>query len=100
MQRLEENPYLPLTSPGPHQAFLGSLVTVLSDLFRRVIQRLNLMLPKDGSEAMTSPLVLATYTTATRPAAADWGAGVIYVSDGAPGSNFQGSDGSSWVSLG
>ena len=100
MKRIEENPYLPLTSPGPHQAFLGSLVAAVADVFRRVIQRVNLTLPKDGSEAMTSPLVLATYTTATRPTAADWTAGVIFVSDGAAGSVFQGSDGSSWVSLG
>jgi len=40
------------------------------------------------------------FTTATRPAAADYAGFIIYVSDGAGGSKFQGSDGSSWVSLG
>lgn len=44
---------------------------------------------------------LPTYTTTTRPAASAKNAGMaIYVSDAAAGSKFQGSDGSSWVSLG
>jgi hypothetical protein len=43
---------------------------------------------------------IGTFTTATRPTAASYPGAVIYVSDGAGGSKFQGSDGSSWVSLG
>ena len=42
-----------------------------------------------------------TFTTATRPAATSKNAGtIIFVSDGAAGSKFQGSDGSSWLGLG
>ncbi len=41
-----------------------------------------------------------SFTTATRPAAASSTGAVIYVTDAAAGSKFQGSDGASWVSLG
>jgi hypothetical protein len=42
-----------------------------------------------------------SFTTATRPTAAQAGAGaIIFVSDAAAGSNFQGSTGTAWVSLG
>ena len=40
------------------------------------------------------------YLTASRPAASTNPGLVIFVSDAAAGSKFQGSDGSSWVSLG
>lgn len=74
--------------------------TSLENWARAVGRRLNGVLPKDGSEAMTQPLVLATFTTATKPAAADWAGGVIYVSDGGAGNIIQASNGTSWVSLG
>lgn len=42
-----------------------------------------------------------TFTTATRPAASQAGAGaIVFISDAAAGSNYQGSTGSAWVSLG
>jgi hypothetical protein len=43
---------------------------------------------------------LQSFTTAGRPTASSYTGGLIYVSDGAAGSKFQGSDGTSWVSLG
>lgn len=43
---------------------------------------------------------LPTYTTAGRPAASSMPRGLIFVSDAAAGSQFQGSDGTSWVALG
>lgn len=44
---------------------------------------------------------IGSYTTATRPVASSVGAGtLIYVSDGAAGAKFQGSDGTNWVNLG
>lgn len=46
------------------------------------------------------PIQVARYTEATLPSAADWEAGVIYVTDGAAGTRFRGSDGTSWVTLG
>lgn len=43
----------------------------------------------------------STFTTATKPTAASVGAGaIIFVSDGAAGAKFQGSDGTNWLSLG
>lgn len=41
-----------------------------------------------------------TYLAADIPPAADHEGEAIYVSDGAAGSKFRGSDGSSWVDLG
>lgn len=41
-----------------------------------------------------------TYTVATRPDPTKFPAMIIFVSDAASGSKYQGSDGSSWVSLG
>jgi hypothetical protein len=44
---------------------------------------------------------LPVFTTATKPGATTVQAGtMIFVSDAGAGSKFQGSDGSSWVSLG
>ena len=66
----------------------------LTPHFRDVGFRLNRCLPKDGSEGLTA------YTTATRPAASAAPGAIIYVSDGAAGAKFQGSDGTNWVNLG
>lgn len=43
---------------------------------------------------------LPSYLTADLPSASAHEGEVVYVPDGAAGSKFQGSDGSSWVSLG
>lgn len=101
--RLPERPLLPrppLGVPRPLAGFLGALLKHLSRAFTETNTRANASLPQDGLEAMRAPLVLRAYTTATRPTASDWAGGAIYVSDGAAGSKFQGSDGSAWVSLG
>lgn len=45
-------------------------------------------------------VVPRTYTTTTLPDPTKRTAEIIFVSDAAAGSKFQGSDGSSWVSLG
>lgn len=101
MDPVEATPALPTSiERGPHTSFLGALLDALTRTLIRHATRINQALPKEGSEAMTAPLLLATYTTATRPAAGAWAGGTIYVSDAAAGSKFQGSDGTSWVSLG
>jgi hypothetical protein len=82
------------------QKFTVDLVKTLVMALAQHAVRLNHSLQKDGTEAMEGPLTLTTYTTATRPTASDYEGAVIYVSDGSGGSKFQGSDGSSWVSLG
>lgn len=80
--------------------YLKELHDSVSLILRETLYRLNRVLPKDGSEPMEDPLVLMTFTIATRPAASTWTGGTIFVSDGAVGSKFQGSDGTSWVGLG
>lgn len=64
----------------------------------------------DGRKSITSPqgkpvsfgnpLQLPSYTTAGRPSATAFTGQMIYVSDGAAGAKFQGSDGAAWVNLG
>jgi hypothetical protein len=85
---------------GPLPRDLTSLLAELDGRLREIGFRLNRVFPKDGSEAMTQPAKLAPFTTATRPAAASWAGALIYVSDGAAGAKFQGSDGTAWVNLG
>lgn len=98
-------PQLPLPTPSGEdthsirQTFTSWANSLVNALFT-FGQRINLCLPKDGSEAMTGGLKLATYTTATKPSATGLGGTVIYVSDGGAGNVFQGSNGTSWVSLG
>src|SRR5262245_18978059 len=87
------------TSRTP-ESVLRSWAVYLTPLLRDIGYRLNRVLPKDGSESPTSTSHLATYTVATRPAAASWPGSIIYVSDGAAGAKFQGSDGAAWVNLG
>jgi hypothetical protein len=93
---------MPGPGPGPHSAFLAALIRVLVDTLSLHAFRLNRVLPKDGSEPMTGPLQLNSYTDApdTKPAAASWPRAIIYVSDGGAGAKFRGSDGTSWVNLG
>lgn len=64
----------------------------------------------DGRKSITSPqgkpisfgnpIQLPSYTVAGRPSATAFTGQVIYVSDGAAGAKFQGSDGAAWVNLG
>lgn len=100
------NPQLPLPTPSASdpQSILRTFIAwanALLDALFAYGKRLNACLPKDGTEAMTGGLQLASYTTATKPAASTANKGVvIYVSDGGAGNVFQGSNGSTWVSLG
>lgn len=82
--------------PGPHHSRLREILNHL----KRLRTGVNDSLPKDGSEAMTAQLELATYTVATRPTASSFPGAIIYVSDGGAGAVFQGSDGAAWVNLG
>src|SRR5262249_22088318 len=81
-------------------ALVRLLIGYLDGVVRQLGFRTNRVLPKDGSEAMTSPLPLAAFTVATRPTASSWAGAIIYVSDGGAGAVFQGSNGSAWVNLG
>ena len=80
--------------------FMVDLVRTVQTALSEHAFSINLSLPRDGGEAMTRPLPLATFTVATLPTAADWTGGMIFVSDGGAGTKFRGSDGTSWLSLG
>lgn len=82
------------------QTWVGALIRNLTVILFQHGHRINNSVNTDGQVAMAAPLQLAIYTIATLPDAADWEGGVVYVSDGAAGQKFRGSDGSSWVNLG
>jgi len=91
--------------PDPSSAtfsasWASSLLVALRRAFLETGVRVNRLLPKDGTEPMTTPLPLASYLTANLPAAASSKGMVVFVSDATAGHHFQGSDGSSWVTLG
>ena len=63
---------------------------------RLLAQRANASLPRDGSDPMTEPLVLASYTVAGVPTASLWTQGLIYVSNETGGAVVAFSDGVNW----
>ena len=62
--------------------FMSYFVSALQGAWANMATRTNAVLPKDGSEALTGPLQLATYTVAGLPTAGTAGR-KAYVSDGA-----------------
>lgn len=62
----------------------------------KIAQRLNDALMKDGSEAMTAPVVLSSYTVAALPDATAYTGGMIYVSNETGGAVPAFSDGTNW----
>ena len=66
----------------PQAQFLRAQLRNLEAFWSKALHRLNRVLPKDGTEAMTGPLELKTYTVSTLPTASEFGGSVIYVSDG------------------
>lgn len=101
MAVVEANPNFPQPDRGPHEAFLHVLIAALARVLTQFATRLNDLLPVDGSERMTGPLLLASYMTSGRPAPSSANnGGLIYVSDASSGQHFQGSDGSTWHILG
>lgn len=76
--------------------YLSALSKALFVYFLSVGTRLNLALPEDGSEAMTAPLVVASYAVAGVPDASLYPRGVIYVSNEAGGAVLAFSDGTDW----
>lgn len=85
---------------GEVQQWASALGRVIIEAIQQHGHRLNASIHQDGGIPMTNPLILAPFTVATLPAAADWEGGIIYVSDGAAGAKFRGSDNTTWVNLG
>lgn len=103
MRSVQERPLLPQSRPQTVPglfSWAGEMARQLTALFQEYGFRVNRTLPKDGSEAMQNPMRLVTVTVATLPTASQWTGAVVYVSDGAAGAKFRGSDGTSWVNLG
>lgn len=83
---------------------MSQWAAVLAEQLIEVVQqhgyRINRSINQDGAIPMENPLRLAPYLAASLPTAASWPGGIIYVSDGAAGTKFRGSDGAAWVNLG
>lgn len=77
-------------------ATLGNLVRMVFNEFRAHALRLNKAVQLDGSEAMSGPLMVASYTVSTLPTASDYPQGVIYVSDETGGATLAFSDATNW----
>lgn len=96
-------PNTPALSRPPFRADINALFRWAGDIVRSMFNaltdhafRLNRVLPVDGSEAMTGPMVLVSYTVATLPSAATYVRGVVYVSDETGGAVPAFSDGTNW----
>jgi len=76
--------------------FAFALPTRLLTLLTDIGFRLNRMMPKDGSEAMTKPLPLLNLAKADLPSAALWAGGIVAVNNEAGGFTLAFSDGTSW----
>jgi len=88
-------PSLPI-SPNISKDYIQFLIRTLVQILVDHARRLNGALMKDGSEAMTRPLVLAQYATVDLPTAADWEGGIVYDSTA---NRVKFSDGASWTAM-
>ena len=102
MNKVAENPPLPIPTGNTMEwfSYTHHLVAAIQRLLTASADRLNRVFPSDGSERMTATLPLCQYTVATRPVASTVPWGVIAVTDGAAGAQFQASNGTAWVNLG
>ncbi len=104
-QPVPEQVEIPSPAGDARTSLLGfqwaiTIAQSLKPVFYSLGQRLNGSLHKDGEVVMEAPFGLKSYTTATLPDATEFEGHTIYVSDGAAGQKFRGSDGTSWVNLG
>lgn len=83
------------TIPAITQAFSNLIRSIFTELAEHA-NRLNGTLIKDGSEVMTGPAVLASFTVATVPTASLYTGGMIYVSNETGGAVPAFSDGTNW----
>lgn len=98
--KIADSPILPkptgLVSVQAISLFLRILVRTVQTLFGSLSYNLNRSLALDGTDSMTGPLVVKTYTVATLPTASAWTGGIIYVSDETGGGDLAFSDGVHW----
>ena len=73
-----------------------ALTTALLPWIADIANRVNRVLPKDGTEAMLKPLVLQSVAVADLLTASLWTGGIIFVSDETGGAQPAFSDGTDW----
>lgn len=84
-------------SPGGLAYYLSFTAKRVTEFLYRLSQRANATLPEDGSERMTGPLPLATFTTGSLPSATAYYDSLVFdATTNAP----KYSDGSSWLAFG
>lgn len=100
---VNERPIFPQLLRGDANAvgaWSTSMIRQLTTVFQQYGYRLNLALLADGSTVPSAPVPLQRVLAADLPPASEWEGAIIYVSDGAAGTRFRGSDGTNWVNLG
>ena len=100
-QLVDATPILPRASTGAPDVralalYDARLNQALFQTFIKFAYRLNSALMRDGSEPMSGPLVLPTYTVAGVPDVATYARGLIYVSNETGGATIAFSDGVNW----
>ncbi len=100
-KKLPDTPALPkqtgLGSTQAIAAYLLVMVRVLTSILTQISYRLNRVVALDGTDTMTGPLVVKTFTVATVPTASVWTQGIIYVSDETGGATLAFSNGTNWL---
>lgn len=98
--KVSNSPNLPapfsLLSFASISDYVTSFVQQLTNELREHATRLNAAMVRDGTEAMTGPMVLKTYVKAALPLAASYTNGLIIVSDDVGGLTPAFSDGTNW----
>lgn len=94
-QRLGPTPRLPQTTPDTRSS-LDQLQRASYSNLTEILDRLGVVLPKDGTEPMEAPLPLFITTTAELPSAADWEGAVVY---NTTDNRVYFSNGSAWIAF-
>jgi len=83
------------TPPTSQEGILAWLKTFVEEIMRAFRNHKHTF-----PQVISGDLRVNNYVTANKPAAADAPYAIIFVSDGAAGAKFQGSDGTNWLPLG
>lgn len=88
MKRISERPFLP-KPPGTESQYISTMMRCMTNVLGEIAQRLNAMLPKDGSEGIQEYVKTALPdATVSR--------GLIYVTNETGGFTLAFSDGTNW----
>lgn len=96
-RKVPDRPFMPKSTD--QTPFMDILIRSLTQALSEITQRVNAMLPADGTERMIRPLPLAATTVATLATLfppAEWAGAIVYVSDGASNKRLAISNGTIW----